>query len=557
MRSRSISCALAPLVLVAAPVIGAGSRGAVASSDARATAAGIAMLEAGGNAIDAAVATAVALAVVFPEAGNLGGGGFAVVRKGDQVEALDFREIAPAAARPGMFLDAAGEPLPGASLYGPLAAGVPGSPTGYYELHRRFGKLSWKQVVAPAIRLARDGFEISTRTARTLAERRDLIARYPEGAARFLPGGLPLGAGVRLRLPELAATLAGYAEHGPDALVSGPVAAAVERVVQSHGGVLTAADLAAYRPVWREPLRFERFGWSFAAMPLPSSGGVIVGETLGLLERLGWHQLERGSAGRTQLLIEALRRAYADRFELADPASTEVTEAQLLDPQWLDRRAAGISSAHATPSQAVRPFPAEARPEPSHTTNVSVVDGAGNAVDLTTTLNDLYGCGLWVPGIGFLNNEMDDFTTAPGRPNDYGLIQGKANEVRAGHRPLSSMSPMILTRGREVVAIGGRGGSAIPTAVIQVLLDLWQGDSAAAATARPRIHHQWLPDQVEVEHGALAGDVTQRLAALGYELAPLIHGAEVNLVHRRDDGSLDAAGDPRATEAAAVAGDHR
>ena len=553
MGSRSTLTALAALLVVTAPAIGASPRGAVASSDPRATAAGIAMLESGGNAVDAAVATALALAVVFPEAGNLGGGGFAVVRVDGVVHALDFREVAPASARPDMFLDAAGNPVSGASLYGPLATGVPGSPAGYHELQRRYGKLPWKRVVAPAIALARDGFALSARSAKTLAEKRDVLARFPEARREFLPGGIPRGAGDRLRLPELAQSLAAYAERGPDALVRGDVAAAIERAVRSEGGVLTAADLAAYRPVWREPLAFERFGWSFAAMPLPSSGGVIVGETLGILERRGWSKLERGSVERTQLLVEALRRAYADRFDLADPASSAATTAELLDPAWLDRRAAGISFTHTTSSESVHPFPEKPAPEPSHTTNVSVIDADGNAVDLTTTLNDLYGCGLWVPGFGFLNDEMDDFTTAPGHPNDYGLIQGSANQVLPGHRPLSSVSPMVLSRGKETVAIGGRGGSAIPTAVLQVLLDLWEGDSAEAADARPRIHHQWLPDRLEIERGALPGDVEQRLKSLGYELTPLVHAAEVNLVHRRLDGSFEATGDPRAGEASAVA----
>ncbi len=540
------------LFVLTLPLGAATESGAVVSSQPAATAAGIEMLDAGGNAVDAAVATALALAVVFPEAGNLGGGGFAVVKIGNEAHALDFREVAPAAAKPDMYLDAAGHPVPKASWIGPLASGVPGSPSGLYELHRRFGRLPWKRVVAPAIALARDGFELSARSAKTVAESRDVLSRFPETAAVYLPGGMPLGAGQRVVRPELAATLNAYAEHGPDAIVRGQVAAAIVEASREHGGVLTAADLAAYRPEWRDVLRFERFGWSFAAMPLPSSGGVIEGEVLGLLERVGWRPLARGSVERTQLFVEALRRAFADRFQLADPASSAATPAQLLDPKWLDRRAAEISTAHATPSRQVRPFPGNLPAESSNTTNVSVIDAEGNAVDLTTTLNGLYGCGLWVPRFGFLNNEMDDFTTVPAHANEYGLIQGNANQVTPGHRPLSSMSPTLAWKGREIVALGGRGGSAIPTAVLQVLLDVFQGDSAATATTRPRIHHQWLPDQVEIERGALSADVEARLTALGYDLVPLTHGAEVNLVHRREDGTFDAAGDPRAAEAAAI-----
>jgi len=511
------------------------------------------MLEAGGNAVDAAVASALALAVVFPEAGNLGGGGFAVVRFDGVPYALDFREVAPAGARPDLYLDDKGAPIPGASLYGPLAAGVPGSPMGYWELHHRFGKLPWKTIVAPALALARDGFPISPRTAETIAVKRDLLARFPESAATFLPGGVPLGAGSRLVLPELAQSLERYAAAGPAAFSGGDVARAVEATSRAHGGILTAADLAAYRPLWRQPLRFERFGWSFAVMPLPSSGGVILGETFGILERLGWRDEPRESLARTQLLIEALRRSFADRFPLADPSTSAARPEDLLAPSWIDRRAAEIDRTRATPSPQVHPFPASAAREGTETTNISVVDSDGNAVAMTTTLNSLYGCGLWVPELGFLNDEMDDFTTAPGRANDYGLIQSNANAVRPGNRPLSSMAPTLLWRGNEIVATGGRGGSRIPTAVLQVILDLWDGDSAQAATARRRIHHQWLPDRVEVEPGALSTQVREGLVALGYELVPPPELPKVNLARRSKDGSFEVGGDPRADEAAAIA----
>src|SRR5262245_7893326 len=272
------------------------SSGAVASGEPVATRVGIDILRAGGNAADAAVAVALALAVVHPQAGNLGGGGFAVLRKGDVVAALDFRETAPAAARRDMFLDAAGAPIPDASIAGPLAAGVPGTPAGLWELHRARGRLAWAEVVAPAVALARDGFVVSPRLSAVLSEKRDFLARFPESAGVWLPGGAPLAAGTRLRLPRLAATLEAYGDRGPQAIMSGAVARAIERASSAHGGILTGADLSTYRPIWREPLRLRAFGWEIASMPLPSSGGIILGETLLILERLGWPEAARTDA---------------------------------------------------------------------------------------------------------------------------------------------------------------------------------------------------------------------------------------------------------------------
>jgi len=540
------------LALLARPATAEASGGAVVSGEAEATRAGLALLEAGGNAVDAAVGTALVLAVIHPEAGNLGGGGFAVVRVGGELAALDFRETAPAAATPRMFLAARGGAVPDASLVGPLAAAVPGSPAGYHELHRRFGRLPWRRVVEPALALARDGFEISARTARNLAEGRDRLARFPETAAVWLPGGRPPGWGERMRLPELAATLAAYAERGPEAITSGPVAAEIEAAAVRHGGVLTAADLAAYRAVWRAPLRFERFGWSFATMPLPASGGVLVGESLGLLERLGWRALARDSAARAHRLAEALRRAFADRFLLGDPASTRATPEQLLAPARLDRLARALEAERAAASASLVPG-AMPVPEAAETTHVSVIDREGNLVALTTTLNDLFGCRLWVPGAGFfLNDQMDDFATVPGRPNDFGLVQGEGNGVAPARRPLSSMAPTLAWRGEEALALGGRGGPRIPTAVLQVFLAVLDGDEAHAAGARPRLHHQWLPDRLEVEKGALDAAALADLERRGHRLEPARDLPKISLARRRADGSLEAAGDPRGPESAAI-----
>jgi gamma-glutamyltranspeptidase / glutathione hydrolase len=552
----SLSANTAGAASVPAP---AGTGGAVASADPLATAAGLAILRAGGNAVDAAVATALVLAVVYPEAGNLGGGGFALVRMGGELQALDFRETAPARARPDMYLDAQGKPVEYASLVGPLATGVPGSPAGLWELQRRYGRLPWPKVVEPARRLATEGFRVGRYLHDGLGggENHKLLLRFPETVKMWLPntrgeiGGEPPAVGSVLRQPELAATLGRYAEQGPQGIVTGTVAAAVEKASSAHGGVLTAADLAAYKPVWRQPLTAEAFGWKLASMPLPSSGGVILGQTLGMLEKLGWEKLPRFSADRDHLLAEAFRRAFADRFLLGDPATAKATEAQLLDPAWIARRAAEIDPRHATASAQVQSWPgaaaAAALPASSETTHLSVVDRDGNLVALTTTLNALYGCGLWVPGAGFfLNNEMDDFATAPGRPNLFGLIQGEANAVGPGKRMLSSMSPVIAWKGEEAYALGGRGGSRIPSHTIEVLLNLLvDHDPLQAALDRPRLHHQWLPDRLEAEPDALAPETRAELERRGHTLQVTTTTAKIHAVHRLPGGRVEAAADPR------------
>ena len=537
---------------VPAPV---GTGGAVASADPLATAVGLEILRAEGNAVDAAVATALALAVVYPEAGNLGGGGFAVVRMGGEFSTLDFRETAPARARRDMYLDAQGQPVEKASLVGPLAAGVPGSPTGLYELQRRFGRLPWPKVVAPARRLAAEGFPVSRYLHDLLAkkEHRKLLLRFPETARVWLPDGPnhdePPAVGSVIKLPDLAATLDRYAQQGPKGITEGPVAAAVEKASDAHGGVLTAADLAAYKPVWRAPLTFEAFGWKLTSMPLPSSGGVILGQSLGILERLEWGKLPRFGADRGHLLAETLRRSFADRFLLADPATTRATEAQLLAAGWLDRRAKEIDPKRAATSTQVKPYePAADTPAGSgETTHLSIVDRDGNLVALTTTLNGLFGCGLWVTGAGFfLNNEMDDFTTAPGRPNLFGLIQGEANTVAPGKKMLSAMSPVIAWKGKEAYALGGRGGSRIPTNTLQVLLNLLvDGDPLQAALDRPRIHHQWHPDRLDAEPDTLSPETRAELERRGHKVEVSVVAAKVHAVHLLPDGRVEAASDPR------------
>ncbi|MFH1177716.1 MAG: gamma-glutamyltransferase family protein, partial [Acidobacteriota bacterium] len=439
------------------------------------------------------------------------------------------------------------------SLIGPLAAGVPGSPAGLFELHRRLGKLPWRAVVAPALRLARAGFVVPRRLEEAITAERKLLVGFPETAAVWLPGGQPPAAGSLMRLPKLADALAAYASEGPAGLTGGELARAVEASSRAHGGMLTARDLAQYRPEWRAPVRFAAFGWEVAAMPLPSSGGIILAQSARMLETLGWASLPRGGAQRAHLLAEVWRRAFADRYLLGDPGSALAGPRELLDPSWLARRAAEIDPGKASSSRAVASWPGAPAAEKPETTHLSVVDGAGNAVAVTTTLNGRFGCGLLVGAAGYLlNNEMDDFATARGRPNLWGLIQGEANAVAPGKRPLSSMSPTIAWRGAELVALGSPGGSHIPTATLQVLLNLiLDGDSLQAAIDRPRLHHQWLPDELIGEADARSPETDAELRRRGHTTRQVRNLGEVHAV-RASGGVVEAAADPRGPGAAGV-----
>jgi gamma-glutamyltranspeptidase/glutathione hydrolase len=349
-----------------------------------------------------------------------------------------------------------------------------------------------------------------------------------------------------MRLPRLAALLERYGKKGPEAITRGRAARAIERAARRHGGILTAADLAGYRPAWREPVQFEAFGWHVASMNLPSSGGVNLAQTCALAGRLELAGEPAGSESRLHLLAEVWRRTFADRFLLGDPSGNAASAADLLAPGWLNRRAASIDRSTATPSSEVQPWSGGTPDGPGETTHLSVLDADGNLVALTTTINTAFGCGLLVPELEvLLNNEMDDFATAPGQPNHFGLIQGEANAVVPGRRMLSSMTPTVAWRGEERLAVGGAGGPRIITATAQVLLAIViDGRPLAEAMAAPRVHHQWLPDQLLVEPGV---DPAARAALerLGHRVETRKRIAEVHAVARRADGTVEASADPR------------
>ena len=507
--------------------------GMVGSTDEHASRAGLQILQHGGNAVDAAVAVGFALAVTHPAAGNLGGGGFMVIRFADGRETtIDYREVAPAAARRDMFLDPSGEPVADRSRVGPLAAGVPGSVAGLALAQRRYGRLPLARVIAPAIALARDGFEVSWALADSLKNAQSLLSTYPASARAFqrADGSLP-GPGDRLVQPDLAHTLTLIAEHGPDAFYKGAIADLIAAEMTRSGGLITKADLAAYTPRERPPIVGSYRGHRVISMPPPSSGGIALVQLLNILEKFPLADYGHNSSRSIHLIAEAARRVYADRSEwLGDPDFFDVPVAGLLSRRYADALRSGISETRATASREVKPgLPRNF--EHSDTTHYSVVDADGNAVATTTTLNGSYGSGQVVTGAGFLlNNEMDDFSAKPGTPNMFGLIGGEANAVGPGKRMLSSMTPTILVKdGRTRLVVGSPGGSRIITTVLQVVLNVVDFKmNVQQAVDAPRFHHQWLPDAIRLERLGFPADVVTALEAMGHTTEL---GADMGDVH--------------------------
>lgn len=530
------------------PVLGA--HGMVSSQEAQATRVGVEILKAGGNAIDAAVAVGFALAVTLPRAGNLGGGGFMMIHRagGDETIALDYRETAPAAARSDMFLDAKGEPDRAASTRTGKAVGVPGTVRGLAEAHRLYGsgRFALADLIAPAEKLARAGIPVESGLADSLPRAAGLLGRWPASRKIFFAGERPLQRGERLVQADLAETLAAIAKSGPDAFHTGPIAERIAAAVREAGGVMTAEDLAAYRPVIREPVRGSYRGYAIASMPPPSSGGIHLLEILNVLEGFDLARMGAGSAEALHILAEAMKPAYADRATwLGDPARTQVPVEGLIAKPYAETLRAAIDPARARPAAEVKagdPLPFES----DQTTHFSVVDAEGNAVANTTTLNFSYGLGLVAEGTGvLLNNEMDDFSAKPGALNAYGLVGSVANAVAPGARPLSSMTPAFVFRdGRLVLVTGSPGGSRIISTVLQVIVNLIDFRmNLAEAVAAPRIHHQWQPDVLMAEEG-LSPDTLALLRARGHRIKVGATSGSANSIQAAD-GLLAGAADPR------------
>lgn len=499
------------------------TQGMVVSQEALASAVGAEILAQGGNAVDAAVATGFALAVTLPQAGNIGGGGFMLLHLAEQNRtiAIDYREMAPLRAKADLFLDEDGEVDRQAAMFSHLASGVPGTVAGLLHALEQYGSMSRAEVLAPAIRLAEEGFAVTPALAYSLDRAQSRLRRNEASRQYFFrEDGSSLRYGDHWRQPDLAWSLREIATHGADAFYRGSIADKLVAEMKRGGGLIRHEDLAAYEAVEREPVRGKYRGYEVVSMPPPSSGGVHLIQMLNILEGWDLATMEHNSAAYLHHLIEAMRRAYADRSQyLGDPDFHDVPVQPLMNPAYADRLRETISAERATPSTEIGPALSVIEESPQ-TTHYSVWDQQGNVVSNTYTLNFSYGNGASVPGAGFLlNNEMDDFSAKPGEPNAFGLIGGEANAIEPGKRPLSSMTPTFLFKdGQPILAAGSPGGSTIITVVLQQLLNIIDFDmNLAEATAAPRIHHQWLPDEVVWEQG-VSVDTRALLKEKGHRL---------------------------------------
>jgi gamma-glutamyltranspeptidase/glutathione hydrolase len=527
------------------------AHGLVATDAPIATHVGATVLRNGGNAVDAAIATAFALAVVLPGAGNLGGGGFLVVHMGDGREAaLDFREMAPGAATRDMYIGASGH-ADDRSITGLLAAGVPGSVAGLWEAHERFGSRPWAELVAPAIALAQDGFVVDSDFAHAIHDDSARLARFPASAALFLPHGRAPQAGERWKDPELAAVLRRISANGSKGFYLGRTAELIAAEMRRGHGIMTARDLAGYKAKWRDPIVFTYRGHKVISMPPPSSGGITMALVTHELARFdvraaGWH-----SPREINLFAEGMRRGFAVRNSvLGDPDFVDIPRAKLLSQEYADSLSASIVEGRATPSASIR-IGGGAALEKKQTTHFSVMDGQGGAAALTTTLNGGFGSAVVVPGAGLLlNDEMDDFAAEPGRPNMFGLVQGEANAIAPGKRMLSSMTPTIVLGddGKPLLVTGAQGGPTIITTTYQIISNVIDYDmSISTAVRAPRVHHQHLPDTLQYEQGGLTTATLDALRAMGYVVSPVSSTGDLGYAASilRRNGTVHGASDPR------------
>ncbi|MEX2531706.1 MAG: gamma-glutamyltransferase, partial [Gemmatimonadota bacterium] len=524
------------------------TQGMVATTDAYATRVGLDVLEAGGTAMDAAIAVSFTLAVVNPAAGNIGGGGFMVTRLANgETSTLDYREQAPGAAHRDMFLDEDGE-LTDASVLGHLAAGVPGTVRGMWDAHERYGTFPWAELLQPAIELA-EGFEVQERFRNSVAGQGSALGRYETTREVFLPGGEPPALGSTFRQPDLARTLTRIRDDGVDGFYRGETADLIVAEMERGGGIITHEDLESYETVWREPITFEYRGHTVTSMPPSSSGGATMALMAHIVEEydvaaMGWHSPEM-----IHLLAEAWKRAYADRNQLlADPDFEDIPLEEMISREYAISRAADIDLATATPSSEVGPGLEVG--EGTETTHYSIVDRWGNAVSVTTTINLSFGSKVTVAGAGFLlNNEMDDFAARPGFPNFFGLVQGEQNAIEPGKRMLSAMTPTIVAnpQGELYFVTGTPGGSTIITTVFQTIINVVDfGMNVSQAVNAPRVHHQHLPDQIYYENGGLVPEVVGALEARGHTVEERggISG-DVQAIMVLPDGTLAGHSDPR------------
>jgi len=521
-------------------------RAAIASAHKLATEAGFEALAEGGNAFDAAIAVASTLSVVEPQSSGIGGGGFFLLHRASDGKnvMLDARETAPAAVKESQYLKSDGTPNRDTALNGPLAAGIPGEPAALVWLAEHYGKLPLAKSLAPAIRIAREGFKPDARFLETISAKRDKIGRYPGTKALLMPNGEVPKAGWTFRNPDQAATLERIAAHGNDGFYKGKTARLMLKAIKQSGGDWTAQDLANYKVVERDPLSFDYRGWKIVTASPPSSGGVALEEMFNVLSGYDLDKLDRPH--RLHYIIEAMRRAFRDHNEyLGDPDFVKMPLDMLLSPYYADGLRATISPEKATPSDLL---PTAMASEPGmHTTHFSVIDADGNMVASTLTVNLEFGSGFVADGTGvFLNDEMDDFALVPGQPNAFGLRGAEANKPEPGKRMLSSMSPSFVFGANRTAVIGSPGGSTIITQVLEGILAFIDGKGASDITAQKRYHHQYLPDRVDVEDGAFDAATAKTLTDMGHVLHPRSPWGFMNVVtwdHRNN--KLEAASDPR------------